>query len=294
MGLMEKLQNVILIILIIILTVFGTFFVIGYFKPGRAELFVDANYPSAIYINGEFKGKTPFDSESIAGEVNLRIIPDVLGKQINPYETKLRLAPGVKTIVRRIFGESENSSSGEIYSFEKVGKGETQMSVVTDPQSMQVYIDGQVKGFTPVVIQKISPGQHILELKSVGFEEKSLTINVFEGFKLVALVKLAKLQGDLLPPSPTPIPSPSPTVEILDTPTGFLRVRSEPNKISEELGQVTPGEKYELLEKSEDGLWIKIKFNDQEGWVSGQYAKASDGPSNSLDRNTAVENPDDH
>jgi hypothetical protein len=61
-------------------------------------------------------------------------------------------------------------------------------------------------------------------------------------------------------------------VEILDTPTGFLRVRATPSTGASEITQVDPGEKFPLLE--ERAGWYKIKLTDgKEGWVSGQYAK---------------------
>jgi hypothetical protein len=68
-------------------------------------------------------------------------------------------------------------------------------------------------------------------------------------------------------------------VVILSTPTGFLRVRSEPSTLADELGTVEPDEEYELLETDEETGWFKIKFtqeeNDEEieGWISNQYAK---------------------
>ncbi len=61
-------------------------------------------------------------------------------------------------------------------------------------------------------------------------------------------------------------------LQILDTPTGFLRVRANPSTSASEITQVKPGEKYSLLE--EKASWYKIKVKEgTEGWVSGQYAK---------------------
>lgn len=66
-------------------------------------------------------------------------------------------------------------------------------------------------------------------------------------------------------------PAPPPQVEILPTPTGFLRVRSGPGTTFSEIGRANPGEKYEYL--GEEGDWFKIKFGAQEGWVSKTYAR---------------------
>lgn len=88
-------------------------------------------------------------------------------------------------------------------------------------------------------------------------------------------------------PSPTPTPKPTltatptpslaptrPYVEILDTPTGWLRVRSEPNtSTGKEITKVYPKETYRYIETNDTG-WYRIELPDgQEGWISGQYAK---------------------
>lgn len=62
-----------------------------------------------------------------------------------------------------------------------------------------------------------------------------------------------------------------PQVEILSTPTGFLRVRSGPGVSYSQIGLAYPGDKYNYL--GEQNGWFKISFNGQEGWVSGDYAK---------------------
>jgi uncharacterized protein YraI len=59
-------------------------------------------------------------------------------------------------------------------------------------------------------------------------------------------------------------------VEILQTPTGILNVRNGPGTGYAVIGQVSPGEKYDLLEESSG--WYRIKAA-KEGWISNQYAK---------------------
>lgn len=59
---------------------------------------------------------------------------------------------------------------------------------------------------------------------------------------------------------------------IKETPTGWLRVRSEPSIDASESAKVNPGESYELVEEKPN--WYKILFNDeQEGWVAAQYSE---------------------
>jgi len=66
----------------------------------------------------------------------------------------------------------------------------------------------------------------------------------------------------------------SKTAKILDTPTGWLRVRSEPSLNGTEISRVTSGNSYNVTEEKTD--WIKIKISDAiEGWVSSTYVSLS-------------------
>ena len=60
-------------------------------------------------------------------------------------------------------------------------------------------------------------------------------------------------------------------VDVIETPTGWLNVRSGPGTNFEQVSRVDVGEKFELLE--EDAGWYKIKIDDEtEGWVYAEYA----------------------
>lgn len=79
-------------------------------------------------------------------------------------------------------------------------------------------------------------------------------------------------------PKPTATPNPSlppkPYVEILSTPTGWLRVRSEPNGlVDNEVAKVNPGTYYPYLDYDQSG-WYKIEYaTGKQGWIVAQYAK---------------------
>lgn len=85
-----------------------------------------------------------------------------------------------------------------------------------------------------------------------------------KGLSAEASATLGKLQTALFP-------APLPQVQILETPTGWLRVRTGPGTNYSEIGKANPGEKYEYL--GEEGGWFKIRFQGKEGWVTSQYAK---------------------
>lgn len=63
-------------------------------------------------------------------------------------------------------------------------------------------------------------------------------------------------------------------VEILATPTGFLNVRSGPGTNFVKLGQVSPGEIYDLLSEDAARGWFEIQLSSTTtGWVTKQYGR---------------------
>lgn len=63
-----------------------------------------------------------------------------------------------------------------------------------------------------------------------------------------------------------------PMVRVLDTPTGWLNVRSGPSTVYDIMRKVLPGESYELLDEQEE--WYKIRLSaSEEGWIIKEYAE---------------------
>ncbi|MDO8551475.1 MAG: SH3 domain-containing protein [bacterium] len=186
------------------------------------------------------------------------------------------------------------------------------LQIISSPDSSLVKFDGEPKGFTPLFFDKQEPSDKGITLSASGFEEKTIDIKLLPGYKLILNVKLAEVDSseedsgstetENLAPTPsaqttpsakqTPTPTPKatvtpkptgkvtptpvsldkPYVTISSTPTGFLRVRSQPSTSASEIAQVKPGESYPLLD--EQSGWYKIPYQEgKEGWISGQYAK---------------------
>jgi uncharacterized protein YgiM (DUF1202 family) len=99
------------------------------------------------------------------------------------------------------------------------------------------------------------------------------------GYRLSLFVKLAKATEPAATPSPAPIIKT--LVQILATPTGFLRVRTAPGTAGEEIAQVKPGSLYPFIDDDVATGWVEIQYeapapglpNGIKGWVSGQYVK---------------------
>lgn len=281
----KKIISTILALIGISLVGFAVLLFLGVFKDQQSGILVESDPQATVFINEVEVGKTPYEANRESGEILLRIKPDPIeGVVLDDYETKIDLVPGIRTIVKRVFRETEESSSGVVVSFDKLGGIESYVTVVSVPDNAQVSIDGKVYGYTPLRV-KIPAGDHTLLVSSDKYLEKSLPIRVYAGYKLTASVKLAKSDKSKEPEQLAVLGETTQTpnlgrIKINKTDTGFLRVRSGANTGFPEIAQVKPDEEYDILEEGENASWYKIKIvsttnegdtNEIEGWVNAEF-----------------------
>ncbi|MEK7573375.1 MAG: SH3 domain-containing protein [Patescibacteria group bacterium] len=249
-------------------------------KTGEGALQVTSKPPSDVYLNGKMIGTTPVckcDQKDMigVGEYRLRLVPK--DTSLPPYEEKIEVTNSTLTVVDKTFGDE---SSGSIITLTPIrDKKDAQLMVISSPDKSDLALDDNPQEKTPVLLKNLTESDHEIQLKKEGYIDKILRIRTTKGFLLKAIVYLSPNSSgsnSALPnfdPTPTIAPTSSVSkVLILDTPTGFLRVRSSSSASTSEVGRVTPGETYDVLE--EDEGWYKIKLKDgTEGWVSSQYAK---------------------
>ncbi len=283
---MKKLKAVSIVLIVAGLILGIVFFIVGSFKPKSAGIVIETIPAASVLIDGEQVGRTPYDGTRKPGEITIKLIPESFEAPLAPFETKVTLIAGIETIVKREFGESDETSSGEIISFEKIGGKEASLAVVSIPDAAQISIDGSIRGFAPYKTSSIVAGEHKVVVYAPGFSEKSFSIKTVEGYKLTVVVKLKTNGDEVLSDEDKVLEEPKQEeVEILSTPTGFLRVRSEPSTAGEEVAQVEPGERFPYLDKDEDTGWFKIEYKDgEEGWVSNQYAKKVESDENDKEK----------
>ncbi len=245
---------------------------LDFFKPQNAGILIESDPVATVFIDNQEVGKTPYEAEVSPKEIMIKIKPEsVDGQTFDDYETKVNLVSGIKTIVMKTFRQNEEYSSGVIVSFEKVGSGDSFVTVVSVPDNAQVLIDDKVYGYTPLRIA-VPGGDHNLLVVADKYLKKQLPIRVYKGFKLTAFVKLAKSDE----PQSTPAPVLSGMdikirIKINETDVGFLRVRSGASVGFPEVAQVKPTEEYDVIEEGENGSWYKIKVGEVEGWVSSEF-----------------------
>jgi hypothetical protein len=288
---------------------------------------VSGSDQAKVFVDGKEVGTTPYSGNDLsAGAVTLKLVPQDQEKQ--PYETKVTLEGGVVTVVSWTFGKTADESGGEIMELAKVpNKKRTELSVQTNPNNLIIKVDGQSKGFSPLILTDLSEGQHSVTFSAPGYLERTINPKLMNGYRLKVTAKLpqdmttaddttetpvedqpatdsAEPSDDANTANASPKPSASPKaspkaspaaspkpsaspkatpsttikppyVEILDTGTGWLRVRAEASGSSEELGKLDVGVKVPYAGESKDG-WHKVEYETGKfGWVSGKYAEVT-------------------
>ena len=210
------------------------------------------------------------------------VVPDGVATQAASWQRKISLFSGSLTYVDVQLESTDIASWADVYWLTKLGTFNTSSGLVveTEPSGALIYLDNDEKGVSPLTLDNVSKGGHELSVFMPGFSRRSKKITISSGYQLHAFIKLAldpsqKSQYTIIEPTPTAAASttePANTVHILDTPTGWLRVRDEPTLDASESARVNPGQRFELLD--EQTGWYKIKIDDQKmGWISSEYAQ---------------------
>lgn len=235
----------------------------------RAGLKVTANLEATVFLNDTHVGKTPLEKEDLKpGEHTIRVSTDT-----QSVIRKTRLNKGMWSLMNVEFGEEETQTASELVSLEK-GEG---FIITSDPDGATVSIDGNMRGVTPLSLRNIDEGTHVLLVAKEGYLERSITnLKITTGRLVTIAITLPKTEG-ISPNQATPSAVPSATsgaktVTILETGTGWLRVRKTPSLSGEELTKVNVSETFPYTD--EKGGWVAITLpNGSNGWVSGQFVK---------------------
>lgn len=250
----------------------------------KGALQVTANIKSKVYLNGNLIGETQLckcnQNDTLqAGEYDIRIEPT--DTTYAAYTTRVRINGGVLTAVDRTFLPGSLASS-YVLTLEKSQSQKGELVITTIPEGAMVTIDSVASGATPFTTDKLSASEHELEIQKQGFAKKTVRIRIVDGHKLIVNATLGtEGSGEELSATPTPTTTPtegiSPTpaangkVTILDTPNGFLRVRSGAGTTFSEVSRVNSGDSFDLL--NEETGWYEIQVDSTTtGWISSQFA----------------------
>jgi uncharacterized protein YgiM (DUF1202 family) len=260
-------------IIFAILFVSLAFFILWhYLKPVKAEIDIKSYPQASVYINGQEVGKTPYQDRNFKpGVTEIRLVAEGINTQ---WERQMSIPPQTTVIINRTLSDDASKTEGHILYFEDSGKNNAAGLIINSiPQGASIVIDGEMKGETPLTLNDLSPGEHKITASLPSYKSKEIITNAIAGYKLVAEMSLSR---DVeLPENDSEEQEEEqekePMVKILNTPTGWLRVREEASTSSKELGKVDPGEEFVLLD--EKNSWYKIEYEDTEGWISSTYAE---------------------
>lgn len=267
-------------VIILVILIAGLLFFVGYFSPKPGGVRIETNPKATVMIDGILVGETPYEGTHKAGKMLLRLVPQGASEELIAYESSIMVASGAQTVVGRNFKSTEDDSSGYVISFEKTKSKDSAISIVSQPDGAQVLVDGVSRGFSPFINSAIAPAMHEVAIKLPNYSDFSITIRTIVGYKLSLYAKLGK--QDL--GEQTNLPSKERLmVTILQTPTGYLRVRTKPGEGGSEIAQIKPGEKYPYIDTDVETGWIEIQYQEPKtgmpsgmvGWISNQYASVS-------------------
>lgn len=245
----------------------------------KGALQVTSSPESKVYLDGKEIGSTPLckceATEMLKpGSYTIRLVPQ--SKDLSEFQEKITISSGVLTVVDRKF-DKDSLSEGSVISLAPIkDKKRAELVVVSLPEGSNVLLDGSEIGKTPILFKDPTESDHLLTIKKIGYKEKEIRIRTPFGYKLTVAAYLSTLadlsvftstqSAALVTPTPSVAGK---TILILDTPTGFLRVRDDIDGI--EIARIAPGESYELV--SEKNNWFEIKLKSgKTGWISSQYA----------------------
>jgi hypothetical protein len=303
-------NKVILIIFGIILLIGGG---VLYFFSGRSQsqgqavLKINSVPEAQIFVDDKNIGKTPYEGKVASGEHIVKLVPEA--GEVVTWENKINLRSNILTYINRDLDKSELLSGGEIITMEKISGKKAEFAVITSPDLATINLDGIDIGSAPLDISDKEAGSYELIATLANYKPRSIKIQTMSGYKLSATFQLASVADQITSPTPSTSPSdnpktspkstpktspktspnasasaslkpktsppPKPYIEVLDTPTGYLNVRSEPSTGSDPLVKIYPGEFYPFVDeqKSGDNTWYEIKYNGEKtGWVSSLYA----------------------
>ncbi|MDD5481429.1 MAG: PEGA domain-containing protein [Candidatus Shapirobacteria bacterium] len=260
-------------------------FLIGYFF--RHSLFSNAGVLEinttpevAVFINGQNMGTTPFKKEFKPQRLEITLAEESDQEKIL-WQTKVPITSSAITLIKYQFNPSDLQTHGQVLTLSKIpDKKNGALLISSLPNQAIVNLDGETKGYTPLLLEEIPSGHHTLEVNLDGYQNTIIGLNIVNGFQLNAEIKLAKTNNeDSQENLPKTSQENNPMVTILSTPTGWLRVRNGPGTGFAEVARVAPGEEYPLLEKEDD--WLKISLSggeeeEAEGWILGQYGKINE------------------
>jgi len=154
-----------------------------------------ASNPSggSVYLDGLLKGVTPVTIANVAiGSHQIVITKANYSNFSQTLAITANMTVSVNATLQPLLGTIQASSS---------------------PTGASTYLDGILKGLTPLTINNVGMGLHLIELTKIGYFEYNVTVNTTPNSTIVVSAILTLI------PTATPLPSPSPSPSISPSPS---------------------------------------------------------------------------
>lgn len=242
-------------------------------EKGKGAIQVTAVPQAQVYLNGTIIGKTPlYKDQLVNGDYIIKLVP-TNGDQ--PFEQKITILKSALTVVDETFAGIGKSQGSIITLVPLVDNKTAQIFVTTFPDVAQVSLDSNKSVQSPALMKDVTDSDHTLVITKDGYGTKTIHIHTKFGYEVHVTAFLGVNLTPAVPSPTTVVASPSAVLSqkviILDTPTGFLRVRDDSSTSGKEIAQVKPGTTYVLL--SEKDGWFQVQLDGKSGWISSSYAK---------------------
>jgi len=235
-------------------------------KKAGLQVSINGGVRANVFVDGVNVGQTPLTVDNLKpGTRAVKLVPEV--PDTASYEANMLFTPGNVTVVTWTFGATLDESGGEIFELTKASKnGKNELSIVTNPDNIIVKLDGQSKGFSPLILDDVNEGVHSLTVTAPGYVERTSSPKMVKGQRLVVTIKLAREPISAVQEStPSASPSPSPAPQSSPRATPKTSPKPSPNSSTSatssgtiKASNTTPAFPYVEIKETGTG-WLRVR-----------------------------------
>ena len=150
---MKKFLYILAPFIVVVLVFAAVIFFLSQNK-GKGALQVTSAPGAKVYLDGKLLGQTPLCQCELkdmitAGDYTVKLVPTQ--GNFEPFEQKITISSKVLTVVDQTFGP-QGVGSGSIISLTPItDKNDAQISVISFPNTTEVFLDSNLEGQTPLL-----------------------------------------------------------------------------------------------------------------------------------------------
>lgn len=143
---------------------------------------------SEVFLNGDKIGETPLSADNLSpGDYSVEI--KRITSQQGFYTTitrEMHIEQNTRTLVEVEIGPSQQFSSTTVVYYRDNNSHNSSMYISTNPKSSTITIDSNEYTDSPLVIDDIESGEHIISVEADGYEGSEVSVISRDGYTLIA------------------------------------------------------------------------------------------------------------